>query len=183
MRWTVVLLALAGCGRWTRYESGPEAWPRVVEALRVAPEGQAMLIAGDRAYLVQPDALREDLAALLHAVAEAAEREAQETRPRSAPASGEWDAQEVVAFPRVDRALRVGALQVQSFHGAEGRSYRASVETRRRGWLLSGMRGTPKLERAWEQLVRSARRKARTGHGVVVGLGPEGSPGDAGRGR
>lgn len=188
MRFLLALLAVAGCSKkvWVSYESGDESLPKVVSALR-SPRGDAVLVNGDRAFLVGSDALRSEIRAFTRSVADAASTtnrrrpenpgaaldagEAADVQQRGVTMVGPAEAHdEVFSVPPVTRQLSVGALSVMSVETAGGTLYRASIERKPNVHLFATVRGTPELDGAWERLVKAAEAKAgRMAQGIVLG--------------
>lgn len=166
MRWTVALLALTACTactRWTTYENGNDLRPVLAEALR-AQGGGAALVAGGRAYAIRPEALKEERRALTAALAEALEtqryRVPDDVDDMVVSFAGVSQA-DVTSFSYPDRRLELaGALTVQGMRRGSSAVYWISKEKRERYYLYVEVRGTPAIERAWQQLARRAEATA-----------------------
>ncbi|MHC4162813.1 MAG: hypothetical protein ACYSUM_11845 [Planctomycetota bacterium] len=160
MRWTVVLLALTACTRWTTYENGDDLRPELAAALR-AQEGGAALVAGGRAYSIRPDALREERRAFTAALADAMEAQRYHIPRDVAVDFRGLNQADVVSFPYPDRRLELaGAVTVQGMRRGPSSLYWVSKEKRERYYLYVEVIGTPAIDRAWQQLARRAEAAA-----------------------
>jgi len=156
MRWTVALLALTACTRWTTYVNGDELRPELAEALRTEEHG-ATLVVGGRAYSIRPDVLLEERRALTDALAEALETQRYRMTGVGAVSFAGVNQAGVTRFSYPDRRLELaGALAVQGMRRGTSSVYWISKEKRERYYLYVEVRGTPAIERAWQQLARRA---------------------------
>jgi hypothetical protein len=159
MRWLPAFLLAACSSTWTSYEMSEEARPVLVRALRAA-EGNAIVVADDRAYRIRHDALRDELRAFRSAVADAVE-----SRPFSFPAQSPPDAAAdaaVVAMSCVSRSLEMGGVEVESMRTDSGFHYRVTTLERPGRYVYATFRGTAEADEAWERLAGAARAEAPT---------------------
>jgi hypothetical protein len=163
MRWTGVLLALTvctACTRWTTYENGNDLRPVLAEALR-AQDGGAALVAGGRAYSIRPEALKEERRALTDARAEALETQRYRVPDDVVVTFAGVNQADVTSFSYPDRRLELaGAVTVQGMRRGSSSVYWISKEKRERYYLYVEVKGTPAIERAWQQLARRAEAAA-----------------------
>jgi hypothetical protein len=160
MRWTVVLLALTACTRWTTYVNGDDLRPELAAALR-AEEGGASLVAGGRAYAIRPDALREERRAFTAVLADALEVQRYRVTGVGAVSFAGLNQAGVTSFPYPDRRLELaGAVTVQGMRRGSSSLYWVSKMKRDRYYLYVDVMGTPAIDRAWQRLARRAEATA-----------------------
>jgi hypothetical protein len=160
MRWTVVLLALTACTRWTTYENGDDLRPELAAALRTE-EGGASLVAGGRAYSIGPHALREERRAFTAVLAEAMEAQRYRVTGVDSVSFADVNASGVTSYHYPDRRLEMaGAVTVQGMRRGSSTLYWVSLRKREHCYLYVDVMGTPAIDRAWHRLARRAEAMA-----------------------
>jgi hypothetical protein len=160
MRWTVVLLALAACSRWTTYVNGDDLRPELAEALRTE-EGGASLVAGGRAYAIGPHALREERRAFTAVLADALETQRYRVTGVAAVGFADINVSGVTSYHYPDRRIELaGAVTVQGMRRGSSSLYWVSLRKREHYYLYVDVMGTPAIDRAWQRLARRAEATA-----------------------